>query len=292
MQMEALTMMVAAISLKATGLLNAVGLAAAHYTSVAKVMASHLAEEGVREGQRVLGGRSLLRELPYERRIRDVNLYGIFDGTSHVMLEELGSRLAREARATDIPPGTPTLDELRTCYLTKAQSLLDVLRKQQRAFVLPIVQHLGCLDELGGELSIAPLARTAESLFVLVRELQENGRWKEDQGTRLAAAEQYATLEVLAATVELCDLDRRKALGLPPPAPGDETWDRAFYAFAITWLGSRVTSSVRQLLLRSGAPDPVLAAELSALENAERELLRDQDERRHACREALLRQAT
>lgn len=288
MQMEALTMMVAAISLKATSLLNAAGLAAAHYTSVAKLMACHLAEEGVREGQRVLGARSLLTELPYERLIRDVNLYGIFDGTSHVMLEELASRLAREARSATRAVGVSTLDEVRACYLTTAQPLVDVLRTHRRPILSPLIEHLESLDELGGEMSLAPLVRTAEALLALVRGLQESGRWKADQGTRLATAELYATLEVLVAGVELCDPDRRAALGLPPPAQADDAWDRPFYDFAITWLGSRVAASVRQLLLRSGLEEAPLRQQLAKLDEAERQLVCGQDEIRSSCRQALL----
>jgi alkylation response protein AidB-like acyl-CoA dehydrogenase len=282
MRLEALNLLVSAISLKTTALLNAIGLAASHYTSVAKTMACALAEEGVREGQKVLGARSLLRELPYERVIRDVNLYGIFDGTSHMMLEELGARLAREARPLGARAGSTT-DEIASYYATAPRSATETLRTFRRPIIFPLVQHLRSLDALGGELSLEPLAVCAESLFALVRRRRELDCWKSDQGARFAAAELFATLEVLVAAVELCDLDRRSALGLPEPAQVAATRDRAFYSFAITWLGGRAISSARQLAIATGGLD----AELSRLAGAEQQLLEGQDEIRRQCRDAL-----
>lgn len=285
-RMQALDLLVSAISLKATCFLNGVGLAASHYTSVAKLMACELAEEGVREGQRVLGARSLLRELPYERWIRDVNLYGIFDGTSHVMLEELSSRLAHEAKETDTPPSVD-LDDLRTIYGTTPRPVTEVLREFRRPVLFPMVEHLCGLDRVEGRRSLSPLVKTAIALFALVRHLRKNDQWKQDQGRRLAAAEVFAMLEVLIACCEVCDPERRTALGMPPPAQFDEDRDRALYDFAFGWFGSRAVSRMRQLLLQSSLPQEELKKHLARLGTAERDLLRDQDETRSLCREQL-----
>jgi alkylation response protein AidB-like acyl-CoA dehydrogenase len=285
-RMQALDLLASAISLKATCLLNAVGLAASHYTSVAKLMACNLAEEGVREGQRVLGARALLRELPYERRIRDVNLYGIFDGTSHVMLEELSSRLAQEAK--QVQTGADgSADEIRAIYQAPPRPVTEVLREFRRPVMFPMVGHLGALDALGGRLSLAPLAQAATTLFVLVRHLRETGQWKQDQGTRLAVAEVFAMLEVLIACSEICDPGRRAALGMPAPPGFDASRDGPLHDLAITWFGSRVVSRLRSLLLRSGLPEDQLQERLGSLNDAEHSLLRDQDETRRQCREAL-----
>ena len=287
MRLEALNLLVSAISLKATALLNAIGLAASHYTSVAKTMACALAEEGVGEGQKVLGARSLMRELPYERLIRDVNLYGIFDGTSHLMLEELSSRLTREARPSGGRTGSTT-DEIASYYATPPRSATETLRAFRRPIILPLVEHLRSLDALGGELSLEPLAKCAESLFALVRRRQDLDRWKSDQGLRFAAAELFATLEVLVAAAELCDPDRRSALGIPEPAEVAATRDRAFYSFAITWLGGRAISATRRLAVATRGLD----GEVSRLAEAEQQLLEGQDEIRRQCREELCRAAT
>ncbi len=289
MKMQALNLLVSAISLKAACLVNAVGLAASHYTSVAKIMACQLAEQGVAEGQRVLGARSLLRELPYERWIRDVSLYGVFDGTSHVMLEELSSRLAQEARhdGTGSPAPLATLDQLRAIYLTPPRPLNEVLRNNSRPVILPMIQHLRSLEGLGGRLPLSPLGETAAVLFALVRHLREIGQWKQDQGTRLAAAELFAMLEVLVACSEICDPERRAALGMPPPEGFDPSRDGPLHDLAFTWLGSRLVASLRQLLLRSSLPEEELQEHLGRLAGVEHNLLRDQDETRRQCREVL-----
>ena len=99
-------------------------------------------------------------------------------------------------------------------------------------------------------------------------------------------------LEVLIACIEICDPDRRAALGMPAPAEFDERWDRPFHGFAVTWFGSRVVARLRQLLLRSSLAEEQLQNQLQRLGEAERKLLRDQDETRRQCREALCALAT
>lgn len=291
MRMEALDTIVAAMSLKATSMMNALGLAASHYTCVAKLMACRLAEEGVREGQVILGARSLLRELPYERVIRDINLFGIFDGTSHVMLEELASRLALEARGwaqqSASAENLDTIAELGQSYRQDSQPIIDVLRSFRRPVIHPLVQHFEAMDALSQRLSLAPLANCTRTLFRMVQALVQHGIWKADQGTRLAAAEIFATLEVLSATAEVCDPEIRSALGLRPPAEHDPSWDEPFLAFAISWLGARNLSNLRQLLLRSGLDKDAQQAELAALIVAEGDLLAKQNALREQCRHAL-----
>ncbi len=288
MQLHALDLLAASISLKATALLNAVGLAAAHYTVVAKIMACSFAQEGVAHGQKVLGARALLRELPFERLIRDVSLFGVFDGTSHVMLEELSGRLAQEAQPDLRGNRESTLDTLRPLYQSPPQTLTETLRAFRRPIVLPLVRHLEALDALQGRLDLEPLVIAARSLFAFVRLLNEAGQWKTDQGTRLATAELFATLEVLSACVELCDPERRLELGLADPIAFDKAADRSAYDFAITWLGSRVIASIRQLLLKASLGEE-RDEPLRHLEQAERRILDRHDETRRRCHEAQLR---
>ena len=104
--------------MRTVALMNSVGEGASVYTAVAKAIATEYAEEGVREGQRVLGARSLLKEHPYERLMRDVVLYGVFDGTSHVMLQELAQRVSMEARrvAKGKPCEQDTVQRMREIY--------------------------------------------------------------------------------------------------------------------------------------------------------------------------------
>src|SRR5258708_36510067 len=85
------------MSLKATAMTNACGVGAAHYTCAAKYACCLLAEELVTEGRQIHGGYALLTEHPYAALVGDVLLYGIFDGTSHLMLDQLQSRLTQAA---------------------------------------------------------------------------------------------------------------------------------------------------------------------------------------------------
>jgi len=256
LRLEALDRIVSAVAVRTTAMLNRVGLGAAHYTAVAKVIACEFAEIGVREGQRVLGARSLLREAPYERLLREVVLYGVFDGTSHVMLQELSYRLNLEARRAATPnadtaPPADTLDQIREIYLAPPEPVLQSLARRQNRLLLPLEQHLRALAALPGTVDLEPAVALCDLLFDLVRKAEANGAWTADQGVRLDAAQLMATIEALAATIELCDLERRDALGLPPLRGGATDLDPLVYHFAIRWLGARVAAGLRDLALRT-----------------------------------------
>lgn len=287
MKLEALDLLVSAIAVKAAMLLNSLGLAAAHYTCVAKVMACALAEEGVFHGQKILGARSLVRELPYERVVRDITLFGVFDGTSHVMLEELSSKLGLEARSGSAEgPGGSWLEALKEQYAKPPTAVKDTTREFRRNLTASLVPYLNELNKIEGQLDLSPLITTVEALMTLVRSMQDQETWKSDQGARIGASELFAQLEVLVATVELADVTRREALGLPP-LEDERDSDRLAYEYAITWLGSRVVAGIRQQLLRSDMPAEEREAPLAALERAEADLLRGHDQLRRSYAEVL-----
>src|SRR6185503_2257377 len=110
---------------------NALGLGAAHYTAVAKLACCRLAEEAVDEGRRVLGARALLAAHPYSQLVRDILLYGIFDGTSHLMLEQIQWRLAQESARPE--RDADTLSMLREIYGAPPAPLPAILRQRARA---------------------------------------------------------------------------------------------------------------------------------------------------------------
>ncbi|MET8255408.1 acyl-CoA dehydrogenase family protein, partial [Micromonospora sp. NPDC005197] len=97
----ALDVLVAATAVKATFLINALGPAAAYAAAVAKYACCELAEQAVTEGRAVLGSRALVEEFGYAARVRDVLLYGVFDGTRHILLDQLQWRLERFAAGSD-----------------------------------------------------------------------------------------------------------------------------------------------------------------------------------------------
>lgn len=291
MRVEALERVVAALSLHAAGAINAHGVGAAAATAAAKVAACALAEEAVREGARLLGGRALLAELPYARLLRDVLLYGVFDGTSHVVLDELAALLDGEAfrRAGGHAPAVDPLTELRAIYATPPAPLVARLRGPGPAWTLPLPETLAALAALPGEQPLGGLAGAAEGLLALATRLRASGQWQADAGLRSMAAEAYAELEGLTAAAALVDPDRRAALGLPP-ADGDAGLDRLVWRFAAGWLGGRVIERVRALSLRVGLDEGWLPASVAArggLDGCARDLLAGHGDVRVRLRAAL-----
>ncbi len=225
-QLDALDRAVAAISLVTMARLNAHGLGAAHMTAVAKFMGCRLAEEGLTEGQRVLGARSLLRDLPYARLLGDVLLFGVFDGTSHVMLEQISGYLVRQARdRSALGPfdNTRAAQALRTIHATRTQPIQELFRERTRAALLPVTTRAHGLAALPGDLDASPLPPIAEALLSLVRAWESDGCWKDDQALRFEASQALGLIETSLALAELFDPIRRAYLGiLSPYAPPDQ----------------------------------------------------------------------
>ncbi|MCA8923690.1 MAG: acyl-CoA/acyl-ACP dehydrogenase [Planctomycetes bacterium] len=288
LRIEALDRLVSAISLRTAALMNAYGIAVSHYTAVAKVLASGLAEEGVTEGKKVLGARALLRDFPYARYMQDVVLYAVFDGTTHLMYQELSHRLAQEARREGRGAATEdTLERMRAVYAKPATPVYESLKEKHPRFLLPLERHLELLGGLPGEAPVAALSGVCRLLFACVRACDANGAWKAEQHLRLRAAELYATLEGLVAYAELADPPRRAALGVSPIAEA-RALDAPLASFTVSWIGRRVVAGVRELALDAGLPADWAAACAASLSEVEGQLAAGQVAVRQACREALV----
>ncbi len=267
MRQAALERLAAAASLKSTAVTNALGLGAAYYTAVAKYVCCAAAEEAVDEGRRVLAAHALLVEYPYQRLVRDVLLYGVFDGTSHLMLEQIQWRLEQlvAARGTDRAAADP-LAAAGEIYRTPPRRILEVCRRPARPLMLSPEAGARALAERPGSVPAEPLAEVAGGLLDLVGRLREDGRWEKDQGLRFTAADLLARLEAVLALVELGDPGRREALGLAP-VEGGPPWEGDQVRFAAGWSGALLAAVLRRLALSVGV-EP--AADLAA---AERELV-------------------
>ncbi|MGE0708902.1 MAG: acyl-CoA dehydrogenase family protein [Planctomycetota bacterium] len=276
-RLEALDTIVACVALKAAWAINALGQAGAYFTALAKFAACELAEEGVREGARVLGARALVRELPYERVSRDVLLYGVFDGTRHVMLEELSGRLIAEARRFQRGDraGEDTLAALRQLYAAPPRPLREVARRRASPFQPPLLEHARALAALPGA-PLEDLPLLAEGLLALVAQLEASRAWDGCQELRFQATEALALLEALVATVELSDGERRVALGMSPLAPRQAVLGR----LASGWLGARVATAIQRAAggLAPEAWQPQALREHGGLEGACARLLAIKDE--------------
>lgn len=292
LRMEALTRAGSAASLRANAWVNACGLKAVVHTAVAKLIACRAAEEGVGEGRQVLGGRALLADLPYARLIRDVLLYGVFDGTSHVMLEELKVHLARAVRAhrRGRDAERDTLDESRRVYALPLRSLVDSTRGAPLVKrPLPTAWHARALCAVEGATDLSPLVDLVEALFAIVAATMDGGGWTSDQALAHALASVYAEVEALLALVETFDPDRRATL--MSPVPGETEFDRRATRYALGWLGGRACSQLSRRMAQAGLSPEILGAELverGGLAGIEARFLRGHDELRHALAAELL----
>ena len=275
-RLDALSRTVAAISLRAAAWSNACGQKAALYSGVAKLMATQLAEEGVAEGRLVLGGRALLAGLPYERLVRDVLLFGVFDGTRHVMLEELQMRLGGAMRAwqSEKARTRDTVAEAREIYGTPPRSVVETLRIRCKRKSFPLLVHLRALAKLPGAVSLDPLADLADAAFQLVEATRGDGTWKSDQVVRFELAECYAMLESLVALIEVCDPDRRAHV--MDRSPGFTELDVLSFRYALRWLAGRVCSRLSTFQASYGlgacVPEGLLARILTGHEDTRRAL--------------------
>lgn len=258
-RMAALDVVVAAAAVKASYLINALGPAAGHFTAVAKYACCALAERAVTEGRAVLGARALVEEFGYAARVRDVTLYGVFDGTSHILLDQLQWRLERFAagrdRATD-PNAT-----LADAYRRTPSPLVEVARQRLRPYAPGPSARCAALPGHPAKL----VGGLFEALQDVVSRARASGRWAADQAWRFAAAAVLAEAEALLAACELIDPACRAALGLPD-GPIEER-DRAALRYALGWLGAdlatRITLLSTDLAADAAAPsgtDPAASA--------------------------------
>lgn len=264
LRVAALDALSSALAARCAAAMNAQGQAAAYVTATAKFACCALAEEAVTEGRRIMGARAFLEDQPYARLVRDVPLYGVFDGTSHIMLGQIRDHLGQMIRQSDVGP-EEVLERTRALYGATPRSFLAMGHRRHRARVLPLDVRARALVGLPGAVDLAPLARIAGAMVELVPELQAGGRWTRDQGAGFALAAAAARLEALLALAELGDGRRREALGMPAsaaPLPlGDE---QLRYALALGGIDCVVR--VRGLARRAGSEE--LVADLDGAEEA------------------------
>jgi alkylation response protein AidB-like acyl-CoA dehydrogenase len=222
----ALDLACACIAIKAAAAANALGPRAAYHTAVGKLVACDLAERAVAEGRAVLGARALLSDLPYQQVVRDVMLYGVFDGTRHVMLEHVLWRVRQMVRGgeeTGAAAGDPDI------YDVPPAPLVEATRRRGRAW-LP--RPAAVAAELGdGAVDAAPLAEGARALEAALAALPDDALAEQSTGFALAGA--WAELEAAVAICELGDPARRAHRGMPAPAAAPfEAADLARFAVA------------------------------------------------------------
>lgn len=282
--MDAMMRVATAVSLRATAWVNATGERAAPYTAVAKYLGCRLAEEGVTEGRHILGARALLRDLPYERLTQDVLLFGVFDGTSHLMLDELQTILSIETRrsTSGTLAAADTLETTRAVYCEPPQSLVQAGRIDMTLHPSGLVSGAMGLARLSDDIALDRITRLAQALIGICSEAKTQGKWHHDQALRFALAEAYACLDASLALAEIFDPNLRHHLmdnAVSPLASDD-----AGYRHAMAWIGGRACSILLTCLAETGlTPFPIAGSQKSVFDDLThmfRDLRQGQDERR------------
>lgn len=274
----ALDLIAATTSLRSIAMMNAFGVVGAPSTAVSKLLSCELAELAVTECRKVLGGRALLVDDPFETVIRDVLLYGVFDGTSHVMLEQIQSRLATMAGpgpSLDDGEAPRTLDALGAMYRTAPRAIRELGRTDPSASPPGLWARVVALESVDPKDHVAALPALVEALLLLVRHARTSGAWAVDHALRFELASTFAGVEGLVALTELADPKRRGRLGLETSVVDDPV-DVAGYRFAWHWWAAQLTQRIRAHWQGLGASSAgPRAASFGGLEGLEAALQRE-----------------
>jgi alkylation response protein AidB-like acyl-CoA dehydrogenase len=246
MRMQALELLVTAAALKATAALNARGWAAAHYGAVAKYACCMLLEELITEGRYLFGSRALLLDHAYQKLIGDAPLLGAFDGTTHLVLDQIQWRLDQLAAAADETQDWPAI--ITAIYCAPPQRLTDAVRTRSGSLLVAPAAYLRQLAAQPGDLPLQPLIAMIDELLAITRHCRATGVWESDQGLRFEAGKLFAYLETLIALIELSDPLRRRQLGMTPLPEGAGL--HILPTFAYGWFGGLVAAALRTLSAR------------------------------------------
>ena len=94
----AVTLVLAAVDVSAQTVLYNAGRVYTTEASMAKLMASDVANRAAREGVQVFGGNGYVSEYPAERHMRDAKITEIYEGTSEIQRLVISNHLAKGAR--------------------------------------------------------------------------------------------------------------------------------------------------------------------------------------------------
>lgn len=265
-QMQALELLTCALSLKALAAINTLGGGAAYYASLAKYACCTFAEAAVDEGRLIFGSRGLLRDFPYHRSIGDVLLFATFDGTTHLVLDQIQWRLMQMAHnALQVPEdGHSLLKQVQQIYTTPPQPLRSSARQQESVLMVEPVRYLQALAAYPRFNSLAPLQQIAETLFTLVRHCRTSGDWEAEQALRFALAKLLSWLEALIALVELADPGVRHALGITRVVE-DATITAERVTYTIGWFGGKLCAELRRIAYQHDGASVIMNLEQAEL---------------------------
>lgn len=192
-----------ALAIKQAVACNAWGPGAGYYTAIAKVGVCDLAERAVRDGAAALGAHALTMDRPFHALLRDVWLFGVFDGTRHVMLDSIQRRLA-PMLASELT-SDESLALWKAAYARMPGFVAEIVKLPSRIVLVPWVAHAEALARLAPASSLVAIAR------VLSRACND-AIASSDATVRFELARCAAGLEAAFALIELVDPSVRSAL--------------------------------------------------------------------------------
>jgi Acyl-CoA dehydrogenase, C-terminal domain len=278
MRMQALDLLITAAALRANAMLNVRGSDASHYGAIAKYACCVLLEQLVDQGRYLMGSRALLLDHPYHQIIGDALLLSAFDGTTHLVLDQIQWRLAQIASMeTREQPEWPPL--VGAIYRTPPRHLLESVRSTAGVLLIHPAVYLQQLKDLPGALPLAPLLVVIDEILTVTRHCRALGIWDGDQGLRFEFSKLFAFLETLIALVELADPQRRRQLGMARLAPGSDL--RVLATFAYAWFGSQQVAALETLCARLGHKPAEAVAEAQRTFGQQMTAARDEIRRDH-----------
>jgi alkylation response protein AidB-like acyl-CoA dehydrogenase len=273
-RMAALDLAAASLSVAAAAAVNALGQRAAHMTAVAKLVTCDLAERAVGEGRAVLSARSLLADLPYQQVVRDSMLYGVFDGTRHLMLDQVQWRVRRMARPAE--PAEPARADI---YRPAPAPMTESARVRGSAWLPRPSVSAAALAATGGAVDLDPLCDGARALEAATAALP--GEAWADPGLAAGLASAWAQLEAALAVAELADPIRRERLGMPALAAGPPIDPAALARLAAALIAGEALAGARAALAGAGislgadAAEQALATDRARAAAAVRDAIRE-----------------
>lgn len=199
------------MTFRAAALINAYGPAATMSAAIAKLMVGRLSERAVSHAALVLSAAGLLTDSEFYRLSRDHRVYGIFDGTSHIVLSHIRLRLG-QMMSRD-PSGNVT-NSIRQAYRTEATSLVTVAGLRSSLLDTHPASHAQWLAERTGADFAAEIACLAQSLQRRIFTSIHDRSWQLHPRSALELADLFAGMEAILATVELTQRAAREALGV------------------------------------------------------------------------------
>ena len=196
--------------------------------------------------------------------MRDVILYGTFDGASHKVLAQIEVGLRQMVK---MPASSPAqyLDIIKKAYTQPTTNLVQIGRKKAPFLYIPLPYYLPALADHATQMPVSLLIDLSQIMWGLVQQSQQSKLWEQNKGWRFSLIRQAAYLELLVAMVELSDIGcRQKLIGKEEAMAAILTAQQPIYQYAFGWFGGAIATALRRL---SAESDDLLPPSMPKIEH-------------------------